>query len=347
MGKSDIAVKNWLANKARFADLFNGVIFEGRQIILPDELTIMNSETNFIVRDKSDKKRDKSVQRYRDITMSWKQGIVFMVLACEVQDKIHYAMPVRNMLYDSLSYIEQMKDNWNILSDTEKRGLNSEEFFSRFREKDKLRPVITIVFYYGKTEWDGNVDLYSMLDITQQANREMLLRYIPNYKINVIEPMKINDLSRFKTDLQMIIGVLKCRQDKDEILRYININKEYFSAVDIETAYAIESMLKSDKLVRSSSNETEVCDMCKALEDLYNDGVAEGKLEGKLQGKLEGGLETNRENIVEFLADYGCVPESLSKKITTQEDVQVLKKWVKLSARVSSIEQFEDMMDKV
>ena len=155
--------------------------------------------------------------------------------------------------------------------------------------------------------------------------------------------MKINDLSRFKTDLQMIIGVLKCRQDKDEILKYVKKNKIYFSAIDIETAYVMEAMLKSDRIVRSRSNETEVCDMCKALEDLYNDGVAEGKLEGK----LEGGLETNRENIFAFLSDYGCISESLSNKITSQEDVQVLKKWVKLSARVTSIGQFEDMMDKV
>ena len=29
MGKSDIAIKKWLGNKERFADLFNGVVFQG------------------------------------------------------------------------------------------------------------------------------------------------------------------------------------------------------------------------------------------------------------------------------------------------------------------------------
>ena len=38
MGKSNIAVKQWLRNKKRFADLFNGTIFQGQQIVLPEEL---------------------------------------------------------------------------------------------------------------------------------------------------------------------------------------------------------------------------------------------------------------------------------------------------------------------
>ena len=35
MGKADIAVKNWLSDNERFADLFNCMIFGGRQDI-PD-----------------------------------------------------------------------------------------------------------------------------------------------------------------------------------------------------------------------------------------------------------------------------------------------------------------------
>ncbi len=38
MGKADIAVKNWLGNNERFADLFNGIVFGGRQVISPEEL---------------------------------------------------------------------------------------------------------------------------------------------------------------------------------------------------------------------------------------------------------------------------------------------------------------------
>lgn len=38
MGKVDVSIKQWLKNKERFADLFNGVIFEGRRVVLPNDL---------------------------------------------------------------------------------------------------------------------------------------------------------------------------------------------------------------------------------------------------------------------------------------------------------------------
>ncbi|MBM6752670.1 transposase, partial [Mediterraneibacter glycyrrhizinilyticus] len=41
MGKADIAVKNWLSDKERFADLFNGTVFGGKQVVLPENLEDM------------------------------------------------------------------------------------------------------------------------------------------------------------------------------------------------------------------------------------------------------------------------------------------------------------------
>lgn len=104
MGKSNIAVKQWLRNKKRFADLFNGTIFQGEQIEVPEELEEIDSESSMIVTDKNHK--EKSVQKYRDIAMRWKKEIQLSILAYENQNKVHYAMPVRMMLYDSLTYTD-------------------------------------------------------------------------------------------------------------------------------------------------------------------------------------------------------------------------------------------------
>lgn len=54
-------------------------------------------------------------------------------------------MPVRNMLYDSLAYIDQMNDVWRNLSDEERAEVDIKEIFSRFRKHDRIYPVITIV----------------------------------------------------------------------------------------------------------------------------------------------------------------------------------------------------------
>lgn len=37
MGKPDMAVKHWLNDNERFADLFNGTVFGGRRVIRADE----------------------------------------------------------------------------------------------------------------------------------------------------------------------------------------------------------------------------------------------------------------------------------------------------------------------
>lgn len=72
MGKSNIAVRQLLRDKKRFADLYNGIVFRGEQIILPEELEEVDGETSIIVADK--KNAEKGVQKYRDITMRWKRG---------------------------------------------------------------------------------------------------------------------------------------------------------------------------------------------------------------------------------------------------------------------------------
>ena len=101
MGKPDVALKQWLRNKVRFADLFNGIVFKGEQIIKPEELTQVNNEANILINDKNSKNHIE--HRWRDLTMQW-HGVSLVLLAVENQQKVNYAMPIRTMLYDSLAY---------------------------------------------------------------------------------------------------------------------------------------------------------------------------------------------------------------------------------------------------
>ena len=55
-------------------------------------------------------------------------------------------------------------------------------------------------------------------------------------------------------------------------------------------------------------------------------------------------IEEKTESILELLEDYGTVPESLKQKIHEEKDMETLKKWHKLAARTSSIEEFEEKM---
>jgi hypothetical protein len=49
---------------------------------------------------------------------------------------------------------------------------------------------------------------------------------------------------------------------------------------------------------------------------------------------------TKRNDILELLEDYGEIPDNLKERIEQEESVDTLKKWHKLAAKASSIEEF-------
>lgn len=283
MGKHDIAIKRWLSDKRRFADLFNGMLFEGAQIICPADLEEAESESAILLTEKNGK--DKSLKRYRDIVMHWKKEIEFVVLAVENQERIHYAMPVRNMLYDSISYTEQIEELWKVhKKDGEK--ISEQEFLSHFRKNDIIYPVITIVFYYGSKPWDGSLDIYGMFSSEMSIlHWEILAKYVSNYRINLIDLNKTEHLEHFQSDLQVILGMIKYRKEKKNLLDYIEKYRDYFQCVDRDTYYALGALLDSQSLLKEISEgktEKEEWNMCEALQELYEDGIEQGIEQGKL-----------------------------------------------------------------
>ena len=60
----------------------------------------------------------------------------------------------------------------------------------------------------------------------------------------------------------------------------------------------------------------------------------------------EGRAEGRAEVIISFLEDYGEVPEYLKAQIYSETDINIIKKWVKLSTAVSSVTEFEEKMRK-
>lgn len=181
-------------------------------------------------------------------------------------------------------------------------------------------------WYYGTEPWDGSVDLYGMFPECTLP-REILDNFVPNYKINLVTAEDIDDINHFRTDLQYIFGMLKCRKSKDQLVSYTNENSEYFHCVDGESYLAISELLHSEKLLKNSVKRDEMedgVDMCKALEDLYQEG--------------------RTELLLEILKDLGPVSEELQQQIMNEKNLDILKKWNKLAARAESIEEFLEEM---
>lgn len=322
MGKGNVKIKQFLRDKKRYADLFNGTLFNGKQVIRPEELDEIDSETSIIVTDKDNIEKD--VQKYRDITMIWKQGVKLCVLACENQNKIHYAMPVRMMLYDSLNYTDQIRQIWKNKSPDTK--VTEEEFLSRFLKEEKIYPIISIIFYYGTKKWDASTDLYGLFhEETFFESREVLNKYISNYTLNLIDATDIGESSRFQSDLQLILGMLKYKNEKELMREFLYKNQEFFQSVDTETFQAIGELLHSEKelkLVAGKADKKESWDMCKAFEDMYNDGVDAGREQG-ITAFIEvcKELEISKETICQKLKDKFSITEE--KAIEYMDNIMI------------------------
>ena len=309
MGEANVAVTQWLSDDRRFADLFNGVLFDGKEVVRPEDLEPLDREADVLVTDKRGK--TKGVQRYRDVVKRWKKGAALAILACESQKKVHYAMPVRNMLYDSLSYAGQIREMWKQRSGGKEEGpsfLTQEEYLSRFRKGDRICPVITIVFYYDLREWDGATDLYEMFQIEET---EVWRKFLPNYRINLVDAGNVQDLKVFRSDLQQIFGMLKCRGRGEELLKYIEENRQYFEKVDRETYEALKVLLHSRKMLKDigeTESGKEEINMCQALKEIYADGVREGRESGERAGK-----RTEIFSVVKHMVGNGFSPEDIER----------------------------------
>ena len=295
MGKADVNVNIWLSEKKRFANLFNGVIYGGRQVILPEDLEEVNPVSSVSVKNRTGK--TKNMKKYRDIIMKWRNQATFVLLANESQDMVHYAMPHKVMLYDGMDYETQIRNNWKNFNDRRKQNkktgqplehLTAGEYLSRFRKKDRLIPIISLVFYYGSEPWDGPVDLYDMFQLEgTKEEKEILEKYLPNYKINLVDAERLEDVEKFSYDLQVILTMLRYRDSKEELTDYINANKKFFQNVDYETSQAMKAFLNMKQIPGEAEHKEEMIDMCKAIQEMYDDGVKDGIQQGVEQGRTE------------------------------------------------------------
>ena len=129
--QADQILKEFWEDNERFADFFNTVFFGGRKLVSPEELETISPDMS----DAEETKRGlEGITKYRDKVKLW-HGIRLAILGIENQNKIHYAMPERAMLFDALQYESQRKRIAAVRK--KKEGLTGEEYLSRFTKNDR------------------------------------------------------------------------------------------------------------------------------------------------------------------------------------------------------------------
>ncbi len=176
-----------------FADLFNGSLFDGQQLIREDMLEEENEKG--LVKAQDNHGNPAIIYRVRDNSKKgyFSENRLKVILAVENQRSVHYGMPVRNMMYDAIAYTKEAKalERKNRKELSLKEG---KEFLSGLKKEDRLSPLLTLVFYYGEDQdWDGPTSLHEMLQIPKDL--ESWKKYIPDYKINLVTSRTVKKIS--------------------------------------------------------------------------------------------------------------------------------------------------------
>lgn len=304
----DTVLKNYWNNNEQFADLFNGVLFEGEQIIRPDELVDVDTEESIVL---EHKKYVESIKASRDNIKIRKRSTVYgaelVLLGVESQEYIHYAMPIRVMGYDYAAYKKQYDSNSQKYKTAE--GLNEDEYLSRMKKRDKFFPVITVVVYYGEKEWDGAKSLHEMLNIP-----ERMTKYVNDYKMLLVEA-KENNLILHNANNRDLFNLLEILLDtelprhkvKEKAIQYSeehNIDKTVIMTV----AGATNTKLDYDSLTKGDGR------MCTVFDEIAREGEAKGIVETGLEfglsesdilSRLQKKLDVSLQVAQEYLAMFG------------------------------------------
>jgi hypothetical protein len=275
LGAKDGKSKEFLKVNERFADAFNYYMYDGRKVIKPENLT--EKDTNELLTvygiNQDGVVNDKTIQKLRDILKSAvimeSDNCMYALLGVENHSDIHYALVVKNMIYDAVDYGSQVISTAR-RHKTLKDYKSNSEFLSGFTKEDKLTPIVTLTIYWGADKWDAPRSLHEMF---REEDREEFGRFVPDYKLNLIVPSEIEDFGKFSTELGGVLEVIKSSYDEDEMSKVINGNVKFR-----EVSNDVISVLNTFTGLSLKANmEGEKTNMCKAWEDHKKSGAKECK----------------------------------------------------------------------
>ena len=253
MGEKDIAEKILMDNNDVFADVVNGLVFDGKPIV--EEINLSN------MKDKSQYKiSGKLHEQERDVAKVIEcDGVKIMYVGIENQTDIDTDETIRVIGYDGTSYRGQL-----------------------LGENEKKYPVVTLVLYFGERKWNRNKTLYETLDIS-----ENIKPFVNDYKINVFEIayMTPEEVEKFTSDFKIVADYFVQKRMKKD---YKPINK-VIKHVDelLKLMTVLTGDRRFEEQIKEMHKEEGEVRMCEVLDKIENRGVDRGIEIGEKLGEIK------------------------------------------------------------
>ena len=290
MAEKDITEKTLISLNDVFADVVNGLLFHGEQLLKEDMLEDVPVISSY-------KDGQKIRSQERDVAKFWidhkdervKVRIAF--LGIENQTAYDRDMVFRILNYDAAAYRVEP-------------------------EQSDRYPVITLVLYFGDKPWGKVRSLYDAIRVPDK-----LQPYVNDYHINVFEIAHLPEesIEWFHSDFKIVVDYfLHRRKDPD----YRPRNDAVFRHVD-ELLNMMAAITNDDRYVDVlDTEERRPKNMDEYLDRLLAKGEAKGREEGREEGRMEGEISTLASLVKKGLLsltsaakEMDLTPEEFQKKV--------------------------------
>lgn len=267
MGQKDISQKILEDYNDVFSDIVNVLVFQGRQIVKPEDLMDTKLRSHYKADD------TQLHEQARDVAKFWTVGgIIFAVCGLENQTSIDYDMPLRVIGYDGAAYREQL--------------LN--------KENNQRYPVMTLILYYGKRHWKTPRTIKERVKVPNG-----LKDYISDYRINIFEIsyLKEEQVKMFQSDFQIVADYFvqtrkgKKYQRNTKTMQHVDAMLNFLSIFTEDRDYLNVDLSKYEGGIN----------MCVVLQEAKMFGIREGIERGRQEG-IERGRQEGEDQLAELIS---------------------------------------------
>ena len=255
MQELDIAQKVLEDHKDVFADIVNGLLFQGREVVKVTDLEGAGVVSSY-------KAKGQLRRKERDVAKYWRGGqIRIAMLGLENQKTVDYDMPLRIISYDGTEYGKQVRN----------------------KDQKERYPVITLVLYFGPGHWKAPKDLHSRLKMPEEVKK-----YVSNYEINVFEMgyLTPEQVDLFNSDFKVVAEYFMHLVQKTEYKGDSQELQHVDEVLDLLHVMTGDDRFEEmQKEARRKKEEGEAIMKNWILDEAEERGIAKGEARGEVNGR--------------------------------------------------------------
>lgn len=292
MGQPDLSSNSLISHPDVFADIINAFVYEGKQVLAKEDLKPFYTNTDLA------KEGGTLKGLYRDVCMEdLRGGVRYVIWGIENQYVEDYTTPFKVMGYDYTAYDRQIEE-----FTAQNRANKTNAYVNGLLPAQKLKPVITIVLYYGAAKIPDNI--CAMMDMPRD---EAVRKYIQNYKLNMVKLRELTtaQAETFRSDFAYIAKFLATSYNKVEYIENLKQSNQILIHTK-DTLHTLAAITKDKRYLKLSETKKEETAVCEIADALYNEGFEKGITQERAEGI---------KSMIEVCKELGADHDNTLKKV--------------------------------